>query len=248
MVSASTRALNRMVRRLAFLCRTQGRDQRFRQSLAGAPADMKARHRIAGHEFAALDPVDHGQKRHAVAAHELVDVLGAAGHIGFSPGPGPTIVVAELRKAAPVAKRQIDAVANPLTALFRRSHEEHAAKALAREAAEHPFLVAIEQSHGLAAIEQLERRGDAGDAASDDQDVAAIHVPPLSDHASNMVWLACGCVSIDAASPPPATNAVRCSAVRKIGKSKVKHRLHKVAVINHRFSKRKIRSPARLGS
>jgi len=79
------------------------------------------------------------------------------------------IFAAEPGKAAPVAQRQIDSVADALTAQLRRIHEEHAAEAFAREPAERGLLVAVEQQHRFAAVEQIERACDAGDAAANDQ-------------------------------------------------------------------------------
>src|SRR6185437_824843 len=150
-------------------------NQGLGEPLAGTPAHVKPRHRIAGAKFAALDPVDHGQRSDAVSAYPGIDVGSAARDIGLRPSLGPMIVGAELGKAAPVAKSKISEIADALAALLRRIHKEHAAKAFAREPAEGILLVAVDKQHGAAAVEQIERGGNPGDAAADDQDVAALH-------------------------------------------------------------------------
>ena len=104
----------------------QGGDQCVRQSLAGAPAHVKTRHRIAWTKFAALNPVDDGQKADAVGAHPAIDLGRAARHIGLRPHPGPMVVGAEFAKAAPVVKGEFVGIADALTTLLRRIHKEHA--------------------------------------------------------------------------------------------------------------------------
>ena len=153
---------------------------------------MEARHRIARAEFAALDPVDHGKKAHAKTAHPLVDVRRAAPHISLCPRLGPAVLGAEFGKAPPVAQGQIAAIADALAALLGRADEEHPAKALPRKTSEGAFLVAVEQQHRLAsvlagvlaavlsvvlaAVEQIQRGGDARDPPADDQDIVTIRL------------------------------------------------------------------------
>jgi hypothetical protein len=136
---------------------------------------MKARHRIARTEFAALDPVHHGKEAHAEAADPAIDMGGAAPDIGLGPGLRPIIFGAKFGKAVPVAQRQFGRVADALAALFRRVDEKHPAKALAREPAEGALLVAVKQQHRFTTVEQVERSRNARDPAADDQYVAAIH-------------------------------------------------------------------------
>src|SRR5579872_4157596 len=143
---------------------------------------MEARHRIAGHELAALDPIDHRQETYAKTPHPMMDVSGAALDIGLGPGPRPALVLAEFGKAEPVAQREIRGIADALATLLRRIDKEHPAKAFPCQPAERRLLVPVEHDHGLAAVEQVERGRNPGDARADDQDVAVLvrHGPPRS--------------------------------------------------------------------
>jgi hypothetical protein len=132
---------------------------------------MKARHRIARPELAALDPVDDGKEADAVAAHPAMDLLGAALQIGPRPGARPMVAGTEFGKAQPIAKRQLTGIADSLPALLRRIDKKHAAEAFARQPAEGVLSVAIEQGHGFAAVQEIERGRNPGDPSADDQDV-----------------------------------------------------------------------------
>lgn len=142
---------------------------------------MKAWHRIAGTEFAALDPVDDGKEAHAEATHPAIDIRRAALHIGLGPGARPAITIAEFGKAGPVAMGKIDGVANALAALLRRIDEEHPAKAVAGQASEHALVIAIQQKDRFAPVKQIERGGYSSNPAAHDQHIAAIflHQPCL---------------------------------------------------------------------
>src|SRR5262249_47469281 len=101
---------------------------------------------------------------------------GAALHIGLGPGPGPVILSAELGKAEPVAQRKLGRIADALPTLHRRIDKEHPAKAFAGQAAENSLLVAIEQKDGFSAVQEIERRRDAGYPSPHDQDVKPVHL------------------------------------------------------------------------
>ena len=110
-----------------------------------------------------------------MAAHPGIDVRSAARRVSLGPRPRPAVLGSEFGKTAPVAQRQIGGIADALAALLRQIDKEHAAKAFARQPAEHAFLVAVEEQHGPAAVEQVERGGDAGDTAADDQYFGPVH-------------------------------------------------------------------------
>jgi hypothetical protein len=116
----------------------------------------------------------------------VVDIGRAALDIGARPGFRPFIVGFELGKVAPVAPGQFTGIPDALATLLRGIDEEHAAEALARQPPERAVLVTVEQQNGLVGIKQIERCGNAGNSATDDQDLAAIQphpFPPPVTHA-----------------------------------------------------------------
>jgi hypothetical protein len=152
----------------------QPRDELHRQLAAGAPDDVEARHGIALRVQAALDPVRHREEADAVGLQPEIDLVVAAPGVGLGPAPRPMVVRPELGEGAPVGEGLGRGVLDAVLLLLAAADDEDAAEALLGQAAEVFLLVAVEDRHAAAGLQQLQRGADAGQAAADDDDVALV--------------------------------------------------------------------------
>ena len=147
------------------------------QRLAGSPDEMETRNGVARLVQAALDPHRHRHELDAEPGEPVIDVGNAAFDISLGPGARPVRAPAsQFAPGEPVLKSQFDAVLDPVAFLQRRAGEPQAAKGLLAEAAEVFLGVAVDQQHAPAAVEGLDRGGDASDSGAGDRDVGGMAV------------------------------------------------------------------------
>src|SRR6266571_1451683 len=130
--------------------------------------------RLGCEPIAALDPGRQRQEADAAGAQPFVDVGDAALHVGFGPQLREPVRGPEFRERMPVAQCLRRAVLDAVALLLAAVHEEQAAEALFGQSAEAAFLVAVEDQHVTAMVEQLERRRNPGDPTADHQHVGRI--------------------------------------------------------------------------
>src|SRR5450755_1167146 len=96
--------------------------ERFDNTGAGAPGDMKPRHRVTvapGVVAAALGPADDGEDAMAHRAQPIALLAGRERHVSLRPASGPEILVAiEACRAHPVLQRELKTVLDAEPALF----------------------------------------------------------------------------------------------------------------------------------
>ena len=149
--------------------------ERLDDAGAGAPGDMKPRHRIAvAHRViaAALGPADHREDAMAHRAQPVALFAGGERHIGFGPAPRPVILVAvEAGRSHPVLQREIEAVLDAEPALFRAVDQEQSAERPEGLAAEALFAFLVDHDDAFAGVGDFGRRDEARKPAADHDDV-----------------------------------------------------------------------------
>ena len=139
--------------------------ERLDDAGAGAPADMKPRHRIAvAHRViaAALGPADHRENAVAHRAQPVALFAGGERHIGFGPAPRPVILVAvEAGRPHPVLQREVETVLDAEPALFGAVDQEQAAERPERLAAEALFALLVDHDDAFAGVGDFGCRDEA---------------------------------------------------------------------------------------
>ena len=152
--------------------------ERLDHTGAGAPADMKPRHRIAvAHRVvaAALGPADHRKNTVAHRPQPTALLAGGESHIGFRPAPWPEIFVAiEAGRAHPVLQRQLKTVLDAEPALFRRVHQKQSAERPESLAAKALFAFLLDHDDAFAGVGNFRCRNQARQSAADDDYVCII--------------------------------------------------------------------------
>ena len=128
--------------------------ERLDNAGAGAPGDVKARHRIAvAHRViaAALGPADHRKDTVPHCAQPVALFAGGEGDIGFRPFPRPMVVVAvEARGAHPVLQREIVGILDAQPALFGGIDQKQSAERPKGLSAEALLAFLVEHNDALA--------------------------------------------------------------------------------------------------
>ena len=152
--------------------------ERLDDAGAGAPADMKPRHRVAvahGIVAAALGPADHREDAVAHGAQPAAFFARGKRHIGLGPSPRPVIVVAvEAGRPHPVLQRQIVTVLDAEPALLRRIDQEQPAERPEGLAAEALFALLLDHDDASAGVGNFRRRDEAREPAADHNDISLI--------------------------------------------------------------------------
>ncbi len=130
--------------------------ERFDDAGAGAPGDVKPRHRIAvahGIIAAALGPADHGEDAMAHRAQPAAFFARREGDIGFSPASRPKVLVAvETRRPHPVLQRQVKTVPDAEPALFGAVDQKQSAERPEGLAAKALFALLVDHDDALAGV------------------------------------------------------------------------------------------------
>ena len=154
--------------------------ERLDDAGAGAPGDMKPRHRIAvAHRIvaAALGPADHRKDPMAHRAQPVALFAGGERHIGFGPAPRPEVLVAvEAGRSHPVLQREVVTVLDAEPALFGAVDQEQSAERPERLAAEALFAFLVDHDDAFAGVGDFGRRDEAREAPAD-HDYVRILVP-----------------------------------------------------------------------
>ena len=170
----------------------QALHQRLHQPVPGAPHHVPARYGVAAAPglHAAFHPERQGQKGQALPAQPVVHILQAVMHIVLGPAAWPVIdgtVAGKIAKAQPVLQRLFGRVLDALASLLRRVHQQDAAKAFLRQAAQVLFGIAVQQQHAPPLVQQAQGAHNACQSGSDDQDVAPMPLHVVSRKNSTVV-------------------------------------------------------------
>ena len=180
-VSAVTRWRKRNETSPRLLRLAHAAHERLDHARAGAPGDMKARHRIAvaGRQIsAALGPADDRKNLQALLAQPGALLAGREIHIGLGPAARPVILLAvEAGRAEPVLQRKIARVADAHAALLGRVDEEQSAERPERLAAERSLRLLIENDDAPARVGELGGRDKTREACAD-HDGVCVHAVP----------------------------------------------------------------------
>src|SRR3954451_6888791 len=153
--------------------------ERFDDARAGAPGDVKARHRVAMAGCGvspALGPADDGED--AVAHLVQPGALLPAGEVDVRLGPlaRPVVFLAvEARGAQPVLPSELVAVLDAQSALLGRVDEEQPAEAPDRLTAQGLLAFLVEQQDPTSRVGELGGCDESGEPGSDDDDIR-VHV------------------------------------------------------------------------
>ncbi len=151
--------------------------ERFDDTGAGAPGDVKPRHRIAmAHRIvtAALGPADDREDPMAHRAQPSAFLAGRERHIGFRPAPRPKIFIAvEARRPHPVLQREIVAVLDAEPALFGAIDQKQSAERPEGLAAKALFAFLIDHDDAFAGVGDF-GCGDKAREACTDHDYVCI--------------------------------------------------------------------------
>src|SRR5689334_12880501 len=156
---------------------------------AGAPGDVKARHRIAmAHRViaTAFGPADYGKNTVTHGAQPFALLSGRKSDISFCPLTRPVVVLAvEARGAHPVLQSQIVGILDAEPALFRRIDQEQSAERPEGLAAQALFAFLVEQDDALAGIGDFGRGHQPRQPAADHDHVGISHriLPPVVSRA-----------------------------------------------------------------
>ncbi len=145
--------------------------ERLDDAGAGAPGDVKARHRIAvAHRViaAALGPADHRENTVAHRAQPVALFAGRERHIGFRPLPRPKILLAvEAGGAHPVLQREVVGILDAEPALLRRIHQKQAAERPEGLAAEALFALLVDHDDAFSGVGDFGGGHQPGQTAAD---------------------------------------------------------------------------------
>ena len=162
----------------AGLCLACAPLERLDNAGAGAPADMKPRHRVAvahGVVAAALGPADHREDAVAHGAQPVAFLARGKRHIGLGPAPRPVIVVAvEAGRPHPVLQRQVVTVLDAEPALLGRINQEQSAERPEGLAAEALLALLLDHDDASAGVGNFGRRDQAREPAADHNDISLI--------------------------------------------------------------------------
>src|ERR1700733_10553831 len=135
--------------------------ERFDHAGAGAPTDMKPRHRIAvahGVVAAALGPADDREHAMPHRAQPAAFLACRERHIGFGPALRPQILVAiKPARAHPVLQREVKTVLDAEPALFGAVDQKQTAERPERLAAEALLAFLIDHDDTLAGVGDFRR-------------------------------------------------------------------------------------------
>src|SRR5712672_822467 len=152
--------------------------ERLDNPRAGAPADVKPRHRIAvTHRVvaAALGPADHRKDTVAHGAEPAAFFACRERDISFRPALRPKILIAvEARRSHPVLQRQIVAVLDAEPALFGAIDQKQPAERPERLPAEALLALLIDHDDAFAGVGNFGRGDEAGEAPTDHDYVCII--------------------------------------------------------------------------
>ena len=145
--------------------------ERLDDAGAGAPGDMKARHRIAvAHRViaAALGPADHRKDTVAHRAQPVALLAGRERDIGFRPSLRPMVLVAvETGGAHPVLQCEIVAILDAEPALFGRVDQKQSAERPERLSAKALFAFLVDDDDALAGVGDFGGRDQPRQPAAD---------------------------------------------------------------------------------
>jgi hypothetical protein len=145
--------------------------ERFDDTGAGAPGDMKPRHRIAvTHRViaAALGPADHGEDAMAHRAQPSALLAGGERHVSLRPASRPQILVAiEACRTHPVLQREFKAVLDAEPALFGAVDQKQSAERPESLAAEALFALLVDHDDALAGLGDFGCGDEARQSAAD---------------------------------------------------------------------------------
>ena len=145
--------------------------ERLDDAGAGAPGDMKPRHRIAvahGVIAAALGPADHREDPVAHRPQPVALFAGRERHIGLRPALRPKILVAvEAGRSHPVLQREIETVLDAEPALFGAVDQKQSAERPEGLAAEALFALLVDHDDAFAGVGDFGCGDEAREAAAD---------------------------------------------------------------------------------
>ena len=118
-----------------------------------------------------LNPVHGRQELDAFTTEPVVDLRSRVLHVVTGPLQRPFIIGRQLPKAEPVVEGDLRCVGNFHAFLQRRAHQHHAAKGPQREATHPFFCVPVCQGNGLAGAQTFQGGNNAGQPATDHQNV-----------------------------------------------------------------------------
>ena len=152
--------------------------ERLDDAGAGAPGDVKARHRIAmAHRViaAALGPADHRENTVSHRAQPVALFAGRERNIGFRPALRPMVVIAvEARGAHPVLQREIVGILDAKPALFRKVDQKQTAERPKCLAAQALVALLIDDDDALAGVGDFGRGHQPRQSAADHDYVCVI--------------------------------------------------------------------------
>src|SRR6185437_5920497 len=152
--------------------------ERFDHAGAGAPTDVKSRHRIAvAHRViaAALGPADHRENTVSHRAQPAAFLACRESHIGFRPAPRPQILVAvEAGRAHPVLQCEIKTVLDAEPALFRGVDQKQSAERPKRLATKALFAFLLDDEDAFAGVRDFGRGDQPRQPATDHDHVRIV--------------------------------------------------------------------------